>query len=109
MNQLYHWVGFGVVWVVICIAVLTAAYWIAILAWAVIGKINTNKYPWVMWAIYYFRRPFGYWKKREKDLQPPFLYNRPDFRATSKQKIPQIRNLQANVIRYNRRRWLKNA
>ncbi len=102
MTSLYHYVGFTVVWS--AAAVLTWYFGAKVLAW-IYKKLP--RWPWLLWTLWYGMRLLGKHNKPKNSFGPPFYFNEGENRAFTKQYRPTERQLQANLARYNRRRWAK--
>ncbi|GAB2865812.1 hypothetical protein [Hymenobacter ruber] len=104
METIYHWVGFAVTWAAALALAGFVLYFGAGLLWELwLSKIRNQP---TTWAFYYVKRALGYYKYRKGYFAGGLRLNFPEVRALSKQKMPLVRDMQANIIRYNRRRWL---
>ena len=101
MNQIYHFIGLLVFWP--CAAY---AAWRAIKAIWTYGIAKLPPWPWLMWLCFYVYRICGHHRYKQCDWPLPVLYNStPYWRIMTKQNRALARKMQANTIRYNRRRW----
>jgi len=106
MNQIYHYIGLIVFWVALMAWSAACLYFIIRTTGRLLGKLPP--WPWLLWACLYAKRLAGGDKYKRKDFPAPVLYNSsPEWREASKKYQPMARKMQANTIRYNRRRWAK--
>jgi len=99
-NTLYYWVGRAVVW----LACIGLGSWAGGQTLAFIWK-HLPAWPWLMWLLFYGQRALGYHNRAKDSFGPPFYYNDGEMRAATKKYRPLARQMQANIARYNRRRW----
>jgi len=95
MDTVYHWLGFGMAWVLL----ITVGVWAACKAY---DYIRLNDY-WLWMRTYLLRKP---WRLKNKDGVGWLVRN---YQAPINRDMPHWkRNLAAYTIRYNRRMGFKD-